>query len=162
MRTGIGYDIHRLTPSSRSSAIPLGGVKIPCSYTVEAHSDGDALLHAITDAVLGALALGDIGRLYSNKDPKNKGRESTEFLSNTMETVRKMGWKVTNVDSNIFLEEPKIGPHADEIRESIAKLLGVELSSVSVKAKTMEGLGAIGEKRAVAAQAVVTLEETRG
>lgn len=159
MRTGIGYDIHRLTPSLRNASFPLGGVDIPCYYTVEAHSDGDALLHAVTDAILGALALGDIGRLYSDKDPKNKDRKSAEFLTDVMTNVRKMGWRITNLDSNIFLEEPKISPHADKIRDSIAKLLGIELSAVSVKAKTMEGLGPVGEKRAIAAQAIVTLEE---
>jgi 2-C-methyl-D-erythritol 2,4-cyclodiphosphate synthase len=161
MRTGIGYDIHRLTQAPKATSFPLGGVAIAGNYAVEAHSDGDVLLHAIADALLGALALGDIGRWFSDKDPKNQGRKSSEFVEEIKATVKKMGFRVVNVDANIFLEEPKLAPHIDTIRQSVAELLSVELSAISVKAKTMEGLGPIGEKRAIAAQAVITLEETR-
>jgi 2-C-methyl-D-erythritol 2,4-cyclodiphosphate synthase len=159
MRTGIGYDIHRLIPSLKQTTLPLGGVDIPCYFSVEAHSDGDVLLHAIADGILGALALGDIGTWFSDKDPENRGRKSSEFIAKILRTVKEMNWRIVYVDSNIFLEEPKIAPHSDAIRGNIAELLSLELSSVSVKAKTMEGLGPIGEKRAIAAQAIVSLEE---
>lgn len=159
MRTGIGYDIHRLVPTIKSSCIPLGGVEIPCYFSVEAHSDGDVLLHALVDACLGALALGDIGRLFPDNVPENENRKSTEFVKEVMAQIQKLGWRVSQMDSNIFLEEPKLKPHADNIRENLARLLSVELNCVSVKAKTMEGLGPVGERRAISAQVIVTLKE---
>jgi 2-C-methyl-D-erythritol 2,4-cyclodiphosphate synthase len=161
MRTGIGYDIHRLTPTLERAAIPIGGVSIPCFFKVQAHSDGDVLLHALTDALLGALALGDIGQRYSDTKPENKGRASSEFVRETLAEVKKLGWRVAQFDSVVTLERPKLAPHADEIRRSIASLLETELANVSLKAKTMEGLGPIGEGRAIAAHAIVTIEPLR-
>ena len=158
MRTGIGYDLHRLIPTIRQASIPLGGVSIPCFFEVHAHSDGDVLLHAIVDACLGALALGDIGQHFPDNKPENRGRPSAEFVRATVDKISEMGWAVEQVDSILFLEEPKVAPHADAIRRQVAQLLKVELSAVSVKAKTMEGLGPIGERKALAAQAVVTLK----
>lgn len=159
MRTGIGYDIHRLIASVEQRQIPLGGVNIPCFYKIEAHSDGDVLLHAIVDACLGALALGDIGQWFPDNDSRNRERPSSEFVQEVKATLKKLGWRVQHIDSNIHLEEPKLSPHIDDIRKNVATLLNIELSSVSVKAKTNEGLGSIGKRKAVAANVIVTLEE---
>jgi 2-C-methyl-D-erythritol 2,4-cyclodiphosphate synthase len=161
MRTGIGYDIHRLIPTIKPNSISIGGVKLPCYFSVQAHSDGDVLLHALVDACLGALALGDIGQWFPDNDPKHQNRNSTDFVKEVVNHIKTMGFEVHQVDSNIFLEEPKIAPHKDSIRTQLAQLLGIELVNVSVKAKTMEGLGPIGERRALAAQVVVTLKEIK-
>ena len=159
MRTGIGYDIHRLIPTIKPKGIFLGGILLPCYFSVQAHSDGDVLLHALVDACLGALALGDIGQWFPDSDPKNQNRQSSEFVKEIVLKIKDMGYEVNQVDSNIFLEEPKVAPHCDAIRTNIAQLLGTELSSVSVKAKTMEGFGPIGERNALASQVIVTLKE---
>jgi 2-C-methyl-D-erythritol 2,4-cyclodiphosphate synthase len=158
MRTGIGYDIHRLIPTVEASSIPIGGVQIPCRFKIQAHSDGDVLLHALVDACLGALALGDIGQHFSDKAAENKNRASAEFVTSVLGKVRALGYRVVHFDSIVILEEPRLSTHSDAIRRSIATLLGVELSCVSVKAKTMEGLGLVGENKAIAAHAVVNLE----
>lgn len=158
MRTGIGYDIHRLIPTVEASQIPIGGVAIPCRFKIQAHSDGDVLLHSLVDACLGALALGDIGQHFSDKAPENKNRPSSEFVADVLQKVRALGYRVAHFDSIVILEDPKLSPHSDAIRQSIASMLGVELSCVSVKAKTMEGLGLVGENKAIAAHAVVNLE----
>lgn len=159
MRTGIGYDIHRIIPTIKPSAIVLGGITIPCYFSIQAHSDGDVLLHALVDACLGALALGDIGQWFPDNDPKHQNRASSEFVKAVVEKLKELDYEIHQVDSNVFLEEPKIAPHSDAIRSSMAQLLGTELCNVSLKAKTMEGLGPIGERRALAAQVVVTLKE---
>ncbi len=158
MRTGIGYDIHRLVPTLTKNSLPIGGVAIPCHYEVKAHSDGDVLLHAVVDAMLGALALGDIGSWFSDSKPEHKNRPSSQFVEKVMAHISQLGWRVIHLDSIIFLEEPKLSPHSDAIRRQIAQLLKVDLHSISVKAKTMEGIGAIGSREAIAAQAIVTLE----
>ncbi len=158
MRTGLGYDIHRLIPTIKPSTIALGGIEIPCYFKVQAHSDGDVLLHALVDAMLGALALGDIGQHFPDTKPENKDRKSIEFLEATKAEVKKLGYRVSQIDSNVFLEEPKLAPHLDKVREMLARTLGLELSSVSVKAKTMEAMGPVGERKAIAAQAIVMLE----
>lgn len=158
MRTGIGYDLHRLVPTVEKSFVPIGGVSIPCFFKVSSHSDGDVLLHALVDAMLGALALGDIGQWFPDNLPENKGRASSEFVTEVKNKLDSMGFHVVQVDSIVLLEDPKLAPHSETIRRHIAQLLGVELTSVSVKAKTMEGLGPIGERRAIAAHAVVTVE----
>jgi 2-C-methyl-D-erythritol 2,4-cyclodiphosphate synthase len=158
MRTGIGYDIHRLIPTTENSTIPIGGFAIPCRYKIQAHSDGDVLLHAIVDSMLGALALGDIGQWFPNHDPRHHNRKSSEFVTSVLEKIKEMGWRIVNVDSVVIAEEPKILPHSDKIRECLAHMLKTELSCVSVKAKTMEGLGPIGERKAISAYAVVNLE----
>lgn len=160
MRSGLGYDIHRLTPTIKKAFIPLGGVEVPCYFEVEAHSDGDVLLHSIVDACLGALALGDIGEWFPDTAPENRGRKSAEFVRETISKIHKMGWRVEHCDTIVFLEEPKLSEHRETIRREIAKLLQVDLSSVSLKAKTMEGMGAVGERKAISAQALITLVES--
>lgn len=157
MRTGIGYDIHRLIPTLEKSTIKLGGHPVACGYKIRAHSDGDVLLHALVDAMLGALSLGDIGQWFPDSAPENRDRPSCEFVKEVVAEISRRGWKVEHFDSIVLLEEPKLGPYRDDIRRSIASLLGVDLSQVSLKAKTMEGLGPIGEGRAVASYATVTL-----
>jgi len=158
MRTGIGYDIHRLIPTVEASGIPIGGVEIPCRFKIKAHSDGDVLLHALVDACLGALALGDIGQHFPDKLPENKNRKSVEFVTDVVKKIHALGFRVAQFDSIVILEEPRLAQHSDNIRRSVATMLGVELSCVSVKAKTMEGLGLVGENKAIAAHAVVNLE----
>lgn len=155
-RFGIGFDIHRLNPSEPST-IPLGGVPIPAPFKVEAHSDGDTLLHAIVDAILGALAMGDIGQRFPDSAPENKNRPSTAFALDVVSAIEKKGWQVFQIDSIIFLEKPKLFPVVSEIRTNLAKLFHLEYNNVSVKAKTMEKLGPIGSSKAVAAQAMVQL-----
>jgi 2-C-methyl-D-erythritol 2,4-cyclodiphosphate synthase len=157
VRTGIGFDIHRLVPSLDSTKIPIGGVGIPCKFIVRAHSDGDVLLHALTDALLGAMAMGDIGQWFPDNAEENKNRPSEHFVRSVVAEITRLGWQVEQVDSIIFLEEPKLAPFHFEIRQSLARNLGIELSQVSVKAKTYEGLGAIGERKAIAAQVIVNL-----
>ena len=158
MRFGIGYDIHRLEPATGGS-IPLGGVAIPCPFQIVAHSDGDVILHSLTDAILGSLALGDIGQWFSDKDPKNKGRNSFDFLDAALAEIGKLGWEVAQVDLNVFAETPKVAPHAETIRKRLSVALGLPMNAVSLKAKTMEGLGAIGAKQAIASQALVSVRE---
>ncbi len=162
MRTGIGYDIHRLVPLTERGSIALGGVTIPCHFQLSAHSDGDVLIHAVVDAMLGALALGDIGQWFPDSHPDNRGRSSSEFLDYVHKHVQGMGYRVTQMDSVILLQEPKLAPHMPAIRENLARLLNLELSSVSVKAKTMELLGPIGEGKAIACHAVVNVESKHG
>lgn len=161
MRIGIGFDIHRLIASSEKITVPIGGVPVPGFYRVEAHSDGDVLLHAITDACLGALALGDIGQWFPDNKEENRNRPSADFVREVMTKIGQMGWRVNQVDTVVMLEEPKLAPHNTAIRESISSLLNIELSAVSVKAKTMERLGPIGERKAIAAHAVLTLVEKK-
>lgn len=161
MRIGNGYDIHRIIPTLKPGSIPIGGVDIPCFYRVQAHSDGDVLIHALVDACLGALALGDIGQWFPDTDPKNQNKVSSEFLKLTLDEVRRLGFFVHQIDCTLFLEEPKVSPHTDKIRRNLANLLSTELSQISVKAKTMEGLGPIGERKALAAQVSVVLLERK-
>jgi 2-C-methyl-D-erythritol 2,4-cyclodiphosphate synthase len=158
VRIGIGYDLHRLVPSTeRNSTIHLGGVAIASRYQVRAHSDGDVLLHALVDACLGAAALGDIGQMFPDTDQANANRSSRDFVAACVSELARVDLRVQQVDSTVITEEPKIAPHAYAIRESIATMLGLELTEVSVKAKTNEGLGAIGERQAIAAQTIVLL-----
>ena len=156
-RIGIGHDTHRLEPGN---GLWIGGLQIPHSQSAVGHSDADVLLHAITDAVLGAAALGDIGELFSNTDPKNKDRSSSEMLAIAFDKVRNAGWRIVNMDCIVFTEKPKILPHREHIRLHIADLLAIERSQVWLKAKTGECVGPIGEERAIAAECVVLLETT--
>ena len=155
-RIGFGNDIHRL---EAGKPLILGGVKIESDLGAIGHSDADALLHAITDAVLGALALGDIGSHFSDKDPKWKNADSRIFLSEAVKMIKNKGFVISNIDSTINLETPKLRPFIDRMRENIAEILKIEVSCVSVKAKTGERVDAVGEQRAVRAEAVVLLEE---
>lgn len=154
-RIGFGNDVHRLEENHR---LILGGVEIPSEKGAVGHSDADALTHAVTDAILGALALGDIGSHFSDKDERWKNADSFIFLTEVVRMMRDKGFTVENVDSTIEIEQPKLKPHVDKMRENLAKILNVEVSSVSVKAKTGEGVDAVGENRAVKAVAVVLLK----
>lgn len=154
MRIGFGNDVHRL---EAGEALVLGGVAIPSEYGSVGHSDGDALLHSITDALLGALAAGDIGTHFPDTDARWKGADSAEFLSEAARLAAAKGLRVINLDSTISIERPKLRPFIDEMRANVAQLLGISVDSVSVKAKTAEGLGEIGNGLAVRAEAVVLL-----
>ncbi len=155
-RIGQGYDIHPLTTGRR---LVLGGVTIPHARGLAGHSDADAVLHAVTDALLGALGAGDIGRHFSDRDPRHEGRPSREFVLETMAMVRARGWRVGNVDVTVHAEAPRLAPHLDAMRATIAELLGVAPDAANVKATRGEGLGAIGRAEGIAAQAVVLLEK---
>lgn len=156
MRIGYGEDIHRLVEGRE---LILGGVKIPHNAGLLGHSDADALLHAIADALLGALALGDIGKLFPPSDPTIKGIDSSIILQRCYELVQKQGYHIVNIDANVVTEEPKLRPYIDTIRARIAEILGIEADRVSVKAKTNEGLGPIGEKQAIRTNAVALIEK---
>jgi len=153
-RIGFGNDVHRLI---ENRPLILGGVEIPAEKGAVGHSDADALLHAITDAILGALALGDIGSHFSDKDEKWKNADSFIFLSEAVRLMKEEGFLVVNVDSTVSLEKPKLRPFIDKMRENIAKALEIKIECVSVKAKTGEKVGAVGEEKAVKAAAVVLL-----
>jgi len=155
-RIGIGYDIHRLT---KGRPLWLGGIQIPFEKGLEGHSDADALLHAIIDALLGAAALPDIGHYFPPSDPSIKDIASATMLARALKEVRLLGYNVANVDSVVIAEAPKIAPHRDAMRKTIARLLGIPVSDVHVKGKTNEGLDSIGQGLAIAAQAVVLLSQ---
>ena len=155
MRIGHGYDVHALVPGRR---LILGGVDIPHSHGLLGHSDADALLHAITDAVLGAAGLGDIGALFPDTDPAFKDADSSELLRRALARVAEAGWRVINVDSTVVAQRPKIAPHVAAMRRNIAQRLGVDDNAVNVKGKTTEHLGFAGRGEGIAAYAVVLLE----
>ncbi len=157
-RIGYGNDIHRLAAGRQ---LILGGVEIESEFGAEGHSDADALLHAITDAVLGALALGDIGTHFSDQDQKWKNANSLKMLAHVTSLMKEKGYSVVNVDSTVSLEKPKLRPFIEAMRANIARVLEKEIDCVSVKAKTGERVDAVGEERAVKADAVVLLEQTR-
>lgn len=156
MRIGIGYDIHRLVEERK---LFLGGVEIPYIKGLIGYSDGDVLLHAISDAILGALSLGDIGQHFPNTDPQYKDISSRDILKKVMESVHKENFIINNVDTVIIAEEPKVHPFRDEMAEIISKILGIDKNRMNIKATTNEGVGAIGRGDAIAAYAVVTLKE---
>ena len=156
-RIGFGNDIHRLV---ENRPLILGGVVIESDLGAEGHSDADALLHAATDAILGALALGDIGSHFSDKDPRWKNADSRVFLIETVRIMREKGFRVVNLDSTISLEKPKLRPHIEAMRRNLAEILEIEIDSVSVKAKTGEAVDAVGERRAIKAEAVVLLSSS--
>lgn len=157
IRVGQGYDSHRLVEGRR---LILGGVEIPFERGLDGHSDADVLLHALTDAVLGAAALGDIGQHFPPSDPQWKGADSRKLLRAVVELARRAGWTVVNVDATLVAERPKIGPHMQAIRESVAETLGVAVEQVSVKAKTNEKMDAVGHEEGMMAQAVALLVRT--
>lgn len=164
LRIGHGYDLHRLealAPKGRGRPLVLAGVRLESPTGPVAHSDGDALYHAITDALLGALALPDIGQLFSDRDPRWEGGDSALFLREAAAQAAARGWTVVNVDATVVLERPKLGPHKGAMRENIAAALGVGVDRVNVKGKTHEGVDAVGEGRAVEAHAVVLLAARR-
>ena len=155
LRIGIGTDTHRLVEGRE---LVLGGVRIASDLGAEGHSDADALSHAIADAILGALCEGDIGVHFPDKDPQWSGANSLELLSRVMWLARERSLHVVNVDSTILLEKPKLRSYVDAMRENIAGVLGVDAGCVSVKAKTGEGVDAVGQGLAVTAQAAVLME----
>ena len=136
----------------------IGGITIPHDRAAIGHSDADVLLHAITDAILGAAALGDIGELFPDTDPANRGRDSADMLRRAAARVTEAGWRIVNLDCVIFAQRPKILPHRPAIRRRIAEILGIEESAVWLKAKTGEGVGPIGEELAIAAECVVLVD----
>jgi 2-C-methyl-D-erythritol 2,4-cyclodiphosphate synthase len=154
IRTGLGWDVHRL---AAGRPLILGGVTVPSDLGLDGHSDADILSHAITDALLGAAALGDIGMHFPDTDPRWKNADSLRFLAHAAESVRDRGFAIENVDSTVILERPKLKDYRQPIRESIARTLQIDVDRVSVKFKTAEGVGPVGERRSAEAQAVVTL-----
>jgi len=156
LRIGQGYDVHALVPGRR---LVLGGVEIAHTHGLLGHSDADVLLHAITDAVLGAAGLGDIGRLYPDSDARFKDADSRVLLRDAVARVAAAGWRVENVDCTVVAERPKIAPHVEAMRARIAECLGVETGAVNVKGKTTERLGFTGRGEGIAALAVALLVE---
>lgn len=154
IRTGLGWDNHRL---AWGHTLILGGVRIPSARGLVGHSDADILSHAITDALLGAAALGDIGMLFPDTDPQWKGADSAIFLREAVARVRQAGYTIANVDSTVIMERPKLKDFRLTIRETLAATIGVELNCVSVKFKTAERVGPVGELRSAEAQAIVTI-----
>lgn len=155
MRIGHGYDVHKLV---EGRALIIGGVEIPHEKGLLGHSDADVLLHAISDALLGAAALGDIGKLFPDTDPAYKGADSLKLLSVVCERVREAGFEIENIDATVLAQAPKLRPFIDTMRERIAGCMGIDASCVSVKATTEEGLGFTGAKEGIAAHAVCLLK----
>lgn len=155
-RIGEGWDVHALVPGRK---LVLGGVNVPHTAGLMGHSDADVLLHAITDAVLGAAGLGDIGRHFPDTDPQFKGVDSSVLLAEAMRRVRQQGWELVNVDSTIVAQAPKLAPHMSDIQAGVAKALGVAPDQVNVKAKTAEKLGPVGQGQSMEARAVALLRK---
>jgi 2-C-methyl-D-erythritol 2,4-cyclodiphosphate synthase len=155
-RIGIGHDTHRLT-SGRP--LVLGGVRIESDLGAEGHSDADALAHAVADAILGAMCEGDIGLHFPDKDPQWKNADSLQLLARVMWLVRGRSMRVVNIDSTVMLESPRLRPYIQTMRESLASVVGIDPSLISIKAKTGEGLDAVGRREAVTAQAIVLMEQ---
>ena len=156
LRVGEGWDTHALVPGRR---LVLGGVEIPHERGLLGHSDADALLHAITDAVLGAAGLGDIGRHFPDTDERFRGGDSAVLLAEAVERVRQAGWRIANVDSTVVAQAPKLAPHIEAMRARIAQALGIAPAQVNVKAKTAERLGPVGMGQSIEARAVVLLQQ---
>ena len=154
LRIGLGHDTHRLVDGS---FILLGGVKIDHTKSLLGHSDADVLLHAITDALLGAAGLGDIGDLFPDTDPVNRNRDSAEMLQTAWNQVRQQHWQIVNLDAVLFAEKPKIAPYKEAMRQRIAELLEIEPTQIGIKAKTGEKIGMIGREEAISAECVVLL-----
>lgn len=155
MRIGHGYDVHRL---AAGRDLILGGVKIPWEKGLIGHSDADVLAHAVADALLGAAALGDIGKLFPDSDPAYEGADSMVLLHRVAELLRENGWQLENLDATVLAQAPKLAPHIQSMRENIAAACGVPVSRVSVKATTEEGLGFTGSGEGIAAHAVCLIE----
>ncbi|MGH7760468.1 MAG: 2-C-methyl-D-erythritol 2,4-cyclodiphosphate synthase [Candidatus Dormibacteraceae bacterium] len=157
MRVGIGYDVH---PLKAGRDLILGGVPIGHPVGLGGHSDADVLTHAVIDALLGAAGLGDIGKLFPSSDPKYKDASSLALLSTAAVSVRSAGFRIVNVDSTVIAEEPRLQPHLHQMRDNIATSLKLGVALVSVKATSPEGLGSLGRKAGIAAQAIALIEET--
>lgn len=155
MRVGIGHDTHRL---GQGGPLRLGGIDIPHDRCLVGHSDADVLLHAITDAILGAAALGDIGEMFPDIDPVNRGRDSADMLRQAYDRVKTTGYAIGNLDCIVFAQRPKLSPYKDAIAQRIAEILKLIPSQVGVKAKTGEGVGEVGREEAMMAQCIVLLK----
>jgi 2-C-methyl-D-erythritol 2,4-cyclodiphosphate synthase len=158
-RVGSGFDVHRFGPGA---SVMLGGVSIPCDRGVIAHSDGDVLLHALTDALLGAAGLGDIGQHFPDSDPRWRGAASAHFVRHAVGLLRAAGWSVVNADLTLIAETPRIALHRTAIAAQVAALLEVDAAAVNLKATTTEGMGFAGRGEGLAGQAVVLLAAARG
>ena len=156
MRVGMGYDVHKLT---KDRDLILGGVKIPWEKGLLGHSDADVLIHAVMDALLGAAALGDIGKHFPDTDPAYKGISSIKLLSHVMGLLKDNGFSVGNVDAVIIAQKPKMAPHIPQMRKNLAEAMGISENRVNIKATTEEGLGFTGREEGIASQAVCLLEE---
>ncbi len=155
VRTGIGYDIHRLDEGRR---LILGGVEIPHPKGLVGHSDGDVLIHAVIDALLGAMGDKDIGQCFPDTNPAYKNIQSTELLVSVAIQLKQRDYEILNIDSIVIAEEPKLGPHIPAMKDILCPILGLQIKDLGIKAKTREGLGDVGEGRAIAAWAVATIE----
>lgn len=155
MRIGLGHDTHRL---GAGGPLRLGGIDVPADKHAIGHSDADVLLHAITDALLGAASLGDIGEFFPDTDPANKGRDSAEMLAAAYAKVREAGWRIANLDCIVHAQKPKLSPYRDAIRGRIAEILGLARDQVGVKAKTGELVGPVGREEAIEAQCAALLQ----
>jgi 2-C-methyl-D-erythritol 2,4-cyclodiphosphate synthase len=158
-RVGLGYDSHRFTPGG---PLILAGTKIPVDFTLAGHSDGDAVAHAVTDAILGAAGLGDIGEMFPDTDPANRGADSIQMLRSAVARVRDAGYAVVNVDVVVVTETPKIGPYRPAMRATLADALGIGVDRVSIKGKTNELMGWIGRGEGLACLATVLITGTGG
>ncbi len=156
MRVGMGYDVHRLVPDRK---LILGGVEIEYELGLLGHSDADCLLHAIMDALLGAAAMGDIGKHFPDTDQRFKGADSAVLMQEVAKMLADAGYKVGNIDATIIAQRPKMAPHIEKMRERIADILGIDISRINVKATTEEGLGFTGEGLGISCQAIALLEE---
>ena len=154
VRTGIGYDSHRFEPGG---PMMLGGVRVPSDMHLHGHSDGDAIAHAVTDAILGAAALGDIGEMFSDKDPENLGRDSIEMLRLAVDRLHAAGWRVGQLDVVVIAETPKISRHRDAMRARIAAACSIDSADVGIKGKTNEGMGFVGRGEGIACLATATI-----
>jgi 2-C-methyl-D-erythritol 2,4-cyclodiphosphate synthase len=154
IRIGIGYDSHRFAPPG---PLVLGGVSIPSDVRLAGHSDGDAVAHAVTDAILGAASAGDIGEMFPDADPANRNRNSIEMLKLAVGLIKNVGWHVQQVDIVVVTEKPKIGPHRDAIQHALAAALEVKPGDISIKGKSNEGMGWIGRGEGLGCMAVATL-----
>jgi 2-C-methyl-D-erythritol 2,4-cyclodiphosphate synthase len=159
LRIGHGYDVHRFADKAEADAhVTIGGVKIAHTHALLAHSDGDVLVHALCDALLGALALGDIGRHFPDSDPRYRNCSSLSLLQHVLTLVRAEGWEVANADTTLVAQAPRFAPYVQHMRETLAQAMGVEAAQVSVKATTTEGLGFTGRKEGIACHAVTLLQ----
>ena len=156
-RVGIGHDTHRL---GEGGPLVLGGLRLDHNRHAIGHSDADVLLHAVTDAILGACSLGDIGELFPDTDPANKGKDSAEMLQAAATRMQQAGFRLVNLDCIIFAQRPKLSPHKPAIRDQLARILRVSSAVVGVKAKTGESVGPIGREEAISAQCVVLVVQT--
>lgn len=157
LRIGHGFDLHRLRPEAGASVV-VGGVRIAAEFAVIAHSDGDVAIHALCDALLGAIGAGDIGMHFPDSDPRYAGADSRGLLQEVVGLLSRRGARIGNVDITVLAETPRLSPHRDAMRGALAAVLGIDVACVSVKATTLEGLGPIGAREAIAAHAVALVD----